>query len=322
MQRPLRYRMLSLVVAAAALAGCATTSPSLHSDIARLQSNLTLLRADSEIAGFADPELRDAEHAVAILAADGRRMSREEYDQSLYLADRLVQIAEAEGRARAATHRVTELGETREQLLLDAREREALDARHQAVAARDAAELARLEAEAANNAAALAQREAESARLQAFHERNDAEDARKQAQRSQQTLLELQSKLIDLQTRQTARGLVVTLSDVLFEFDRATLKPGATRELDELVKVLKENEGSTVSIEGHTDSLGAHAYNVELSQQRADAVRDYLITGGIASNRIAARGLGPDFPVASNGDVAGRQQNRRVEVVIRDPSGS
>jgi outer membrane protein OmpA-like peptidoglycan-associated protein len=129
-------------------------------------------------------------------------------------------------------------------------------------------------------------------------------------------------ELRDLRARQTQRGLEVTLGDVLFETDKATLKPGAALTLDKLVDVLRQDPSEKVVIEGHTDSRGSAEYNRQLSDERANAVRDYLVAHGIAADRIAANGYGEAYPVASNDTAAGRQQNRRVEVVIMNRGGS
>ena len=128
----------------------------------------------------------------------------------------------------------------------------------------------------------------------------------------------LRAELGQAQTRETERGVVLTLGDVLFAVGKADLKPSAARTLDKLVAAMRRDRETTVTIEGHTDSTGKRAYNVELSKRRANAVRSYLTSRGVAAKRIEARGLGPDFPVATNATAAGRQQNRRVEVLVQD----
>ncbi len=120
-----------------------------------------------------------------------------------------------------------------------------------------------------------------------------------------------------LNARQTERGTVLTLgSDVLFGFDDAQLKPGAALNLDPLVSYLKDNPDRNVLVEGNTDAIGSEQYNRELSLARANAVRSYLVSNGIDPQRIVAQGLGESYPVASNDNAAGRQQNRRVNVVV------
>jgi len=109
---------------------------------------------------------------------------------------------------------------------------------------------------------------------------------------------------------------VLTLGDVLFDTGRAELKPGAGRTLDQLAQFLSEHPERRVQIDGFTDSVGSDAYNEELSQRRADAVKTALMTRGIDPARIGTEGYGKAYPVASNTDSGGRQLNRRVEVVI------
>lgn len=282
-RRLMRGSALSLLVSAAVLAGCASSPKGPPPELVRIQTHLSQITADSRIAPFAGQEIREAQVAVDTLERDGRNMDDDLWDHNIYLADRLVQIAEAEGLAKYAEQRAVDLGRERETLLLDTRTREAEYARAQADAERRAAELARTDA-------MLARTELESARM----------------------------RLAELEARQTERGLVVTLGDVLFEVGRAELKPGATSRLANLVDVLRENPASTIAIEGHTDSTGDDNYNLGLSQRRADSVKTYLVSQGIDAMRITARGLGEGVPVASNNDAAGRQQNRRVEVVIQD----
>lgn len=130
----------------------------------------------------------------------------------------------------------------------------------------------------------------------------------------------LQEELDKLKAKKTDRGLVLTLGDVLFDTGKSTLKPGAMSTIDRLAMFLKEAPERTVVIEGHTDSVGSDEYNLELSQRRAGAVKAALLERGIQPDRIEAVGKGKEFPVAGNDTAGGRQQNRRVEIVISDDS--
>ena len=132
----------------------------------------------------------------------------------------------------------------------------------------------------------------------------------------------LESQLKELNAKKSDRGMVITLGDVLFDIDRAQLKSGGVREVQKLADILKQNPQRNVAIEGFTDSTGSESHNQELSERRANAVRDTLMNMGIDSSRITTRGYGKSFPVASNGNEAGRQLNRRVEVIISDESGN
>jgi len=118
------------------------------------------------------------------------------------------------------------------------------------------------------------------------------------------------------ETRDTARGLIVNMPNVLFAFNKDTLRPEAREKLAKLAGILLSNPGLSVAVEGHADAIGSDAYNMELSQRRADSVRTYLIAQGIQSSGITARGFGESVPVASNETAEGRALNRRVEVVL------
>ncbi len=330
-----RWATPSALLAAALVAGCAST-PTIRPEVLALQNDLQRLRSDPRISQNAAVELRDAELAVNVIVAERRRMRPADFDQSLYLAGRLIDIAEAEGLARHATLRGRELDRERERLLVDARAQEAAIARRQADDARRRAEDARLSTELARSETEAAMRRTEEARLAAERERllaeqglreaelarSDAERARAEADAARRSMQQMQTELADLQARQTERGLVVTISDVLFEVDRAELKPGSLRQLDKLIAAMRERPDFNLVIEGHTDSTGSSSYNQALSERRADAVRGYLARNGIDPSRLRAVGLGQDYPVASNADASGRQQNRRVEIVIQDSSGT
>jgi len=145
-------------------------------------------------------------------------------------------------------------------------------------------------------------------------------DARtREAESAQMKAAALQQEVNDLHARSTDRGLVLTLGDVLFETGRAELKSGTIADLDRLAAFLSKNPDRTVTIEGHTDSVGSEDFNLGLSQRRAEAVRSYLLRQGVDASRISANGLGESAPVASNSTAGGRQQNRRVEIIVGNP---
>ncbi|HEV6967639.1 OmpA family protein, partial [Roseateles sp.] len=126
----------------------------------------------------------------------------------------------------------------------------------------------------------------------------------------------LQRELNDMQARQTDRGMLVTLGDVLFEFGRAEIKPNAQGAIAKLAHFLNEHPDRRVLIEGFTDSVGSDAANLALSQRRSQAVADALRAQGVDPTRIATRGYGEQYPVASNASTSDRAMNRRVEVYI------
>ena len=142
-----------------------------------------------------------------------------------------------------------------------------------------------------------------------------------QVQSAKAQLSETQQQLADLKAKQTDRGMVVTMGDVLFDTGQATLKPGAQLTVERLAKFLVSNPETRVRIEGFTDSTGSQEFNELLSQRRADAVARALRDQDVPGSQLQAVGRGEAFPVASNSTTAGRQQNRRVEIVFSDKDG-
>lgn len=180
--------------------------------------------------------------------------------------------------------------------------------------ARGQAEQKTAEAEGERQRVLAQAREQEAAAARAQAEKVAA-DARREAQM-------LQAQLRELQARQTDRGLVLTLGDVLFDTGKAVLKPGAMGTVDRLAAFLRESPERSATIEGHTDSVGSDSLNLSLSENRANAVKAALMERGIAAQRVIALGKGKSEPVAGNDTAAGRQQNRRVEIIISNPVGS
>lgn len=146
----------------------------------------------------------------------------------------------------------------------------------------------------------------------------EAEQAQQQAEQAQQRAGSLEEELAALKAKPTPRGMVLTLGDVLFDTDKSTLKPGAYPTMERVAEVLKAEPQRRVTIEGHTDSVGADEYNQQLSQRRATAVQTALLERGVSQDQIVSIGKGESFPVASNDNAGGRQQNRRVELVFPD----
>jgi outer membrane protein OmpA-like peptidoglycan-associated protein len=161
----------------------------------------------------------------------------------------------------------------------------------------------------------------ESRNREAMNAQSQADAAKNQAAAAQAQLANAQQQLADLQAKQTDRGVVVTLGDVLFDTGQATLKPGATLAMNRLATFLSSNPQTKVLIEGHTDSRGGDDYNIGLSERRARAVATELQSRGISAEQVQTLGRGKAYPVASNDTAEGRQQNRRVEIVFSDASG-
>ena len=156
---------------------------------------------------------------------------------------------------------------------------------------------------------------------EAMNAQSQAEAAKNQTAAAQAQLANAQQQLADLQAKQTDRGVVVTLGDVLFDTGQATLKPGANLALNRLSTYLSSNPQTKVLVEGHTDSRGGDDYNIGLSERRAHAVATELESRGIPADQVQTLGRGKAYPVASNDTPEGRQQNRRVEIVFSDASG-
>src|SRR5713101_6682161 len=201
---------------------------------------------------------------------------------------------------------------------------EADQARVAAQAQQQAAQAQAEQSRLASERAAREKAEAEEARAAAQEETGRARKAAEEAERGRQQAevekAELRSRLLNqlnsiLQTRDTARGLIVNMSDVLFDTGSATLKPGAREKLAKISGLVLAYPGLNLQIEGHTDSVGGDEFNQHLSERRAGSVRDFLLQQGVAQSSVTARGFGKTQPVASNDTPEGRQRNRRVEIV-------
>lgn len=192
------------------------------------------------------------------------------------------------------------------------------DVRHEAT-------LATLNAEIANERilAAQAREEIEkgTAERQAVlleSREREAERRARQAEMERERASSLEQELAALKAKPTPRGMVLTLGDVLFDTGEANLKPGAYPTIERVAEVLKGEPDRRVTIEGHTDSVGAEDFNLQLSQRRAAAVETALLERGVNRSQIVSIGKGETFPVASNDNAGGRQQNRRVELIFAD----
>ena len=181
-----------------------------------------------------------------------------------------------------------------------------------AAVAEEKVEIAREEVEITKAAAELEEKKSALAEKKAALAKKESDIDKEVAAQANQ----VEQELAELKAKETERGLVYTLDDVLFEFNAVELKAEALRKLYPLVTFLKEHPKRNLFIEGHTDSIGSEAYNLQLSQQRAVAVGGFLVSNGIAPERITVYGHGKTYPVASNATQVGREQNRRVEVVI------
>jgi len=205
-----------------------------------------------------------------------------------------------------------------EQRAANQAKQEALQAKMQAEQATQTAVKERAEADAAR-AAALAQQQAAQAEAERAKQAAQLSDQQRQQAEAEKTALRqrlLQQLNLILETRETQRGLIVNISDVLFDFNKYTLKPGAREKLAKVSGILLAYPGLKIQLEGHTDAIGTDEYNQTLSEQRATAVQTYMVSQGVPANMVTAIGLGKADPVASNDTPSGRQQNRRVDMVV------
>lgn len=291
------------------LLGACASKPATPDGAIYARQQLSKLQASAELAALAPVAIRQADAAVQ--EAEKPTKDKALSDHLVFIADRKVNIAWAQAQDKHAQDQRKLLTDARDAARLDSRTREADLARSDASVARNDAERARDEAVAARSGA-------EQDRLAAEQARNDANLAQQQADSANAKSAELQAQIAALNAKTTERGLVVTLGDVLFDTAQSNLKANSSSHLANLSAFLKSYPERGVIIEGHTDSVGDEDYNFGLSQRRANSVQGYLLGQGIAASRITTAGKGESLPVAGNDSASGRQQNRRVEVIITD----
>ncbi len=284
--------LIAAGVTAALAVGCAS-APKKPAGSEQVRAKPTALQNDTALAAQAPVATKDAEAAVALAEIVQPDLALAAH--RVYIADRKVDTARAQAETRAAEESRTALAEQGEKARLDARTREA---------------------DLAKTDAIIARAENEQQKVATTQARSDADAAQLAANASQQQAAELQRQVEVLQTKPTDRGLVLTLGDTLFATGKAELKAGASANLDRLGNFLNEYSDRTASIEGFTDSTGSEDSNQLLSERRADSVKRYLVGRGVQSERLTSTGRGENAPVTDNETPAGRQQNRRVEVLI------
>ena len=302
-----------LATATLLLAACATSARIPEGAVAARQ-NLTQLKGDSQLTGLAPVEIQAAE--LAVVAAEQPERDQELSNHLVLIAERKVETARLWAQSRYFEQQREVLNRDSEQARLDARTQEAELARRQTRSAQNDTAIARNQASAARNDAAVARNDATRAQGVAAVARDQASIAQRDADEARMETEQLARLITELNARNTDRGLVVTLGDVLFATGESTIVGANNSNLSRLAVFLNEYEDRTVMIEGHTDSVGAENSNMSLSQRRADSVKNYLVREGIAGSRLSAMGLGEGSPISNNATATGRQQNRRVEVII------
>ncbi len=277
--------LVAAVAGAILMAGCASTPKTLP-EVEQARADVQTLAREPMAEQMASKELSDARSSLQGAETALKQGHKEDALHYAYLASQQAQTGEARINEQRSKEEVAKGEADRNRVLLESRTNEA------------------------ERATAAAQAQAA-----------QAEAARQEAVAAQAKSEDVQRQLADLQAKQTDRGMVLTLGDVLFDTAKATLKPGADSVMQRVAVFMEKNPDTKVIIEGHTDSRGSDEYNQELSKQRALAVQDALASHGIDRNRVEAVGKGKGLPVASNDTSAGRQQNRRVEIVFSDKEG-
>ena len=318
-----------LVLTLVILSAC-TTAPKKDLALDRVRGELDDLKSHPELAGYAPLAVGEAERALRQAElATGDDLYR---SYLVYMADRRIQIARTMAEREQYEQALDKLEKENSAMLIKASQLEADHARMDAEQARllvattaEDAQRAReekdqavqKEAESAR-AAELSAEEAGQARRLAETRASEAEYARLEADLASQQITSLTRQLENLQLRETESGVVVTLGDVLFASGQTTLVEGGRSSLEEVVDLLQTEPDKKIRVEGHTDSLGDAEANLLLSELRAKAVLEALVSLGVASDRISSLGMGEDFPIASNEDEDGRARNRRVDVILLD----
>lgn len=301
---------IAMAAAAAIASGCALTPPAAKTSLDQAREAYRAAQADPHVAQLAPMELTQAGGALnraEQLAAQGAE--GEAIQHAAYMAMQEAQIARHRAMARAAEQELQQADAARNRVILEARARQA--------------EAAREQAEKERAAALERASEAERAREQTAQQREQAMQAREQARKKLGSdIARLRGELAQLRARETERGWVLGLGgEMLFDAGKSTLKPGAARAIERVARFMNEHPERDIAIEGFTDSTGSDATNQRLSEERAHAVRQALVANGVPANRIQARGHGEAFPIATNDTAAGRQLNRRVEIVIAPEAG-
>ncbi|MFO7813809.1 MAG: OmpA family protein [Pelovirga sp.] len=313
--------LLGVSVVSMLLFGCSTVVPE-NALLEQARSSFTEAQRDPDVQKNASLELQkakiDLEQADKALQEGAETPEVEHF---AYLAKQRTAIAREVTNVKLAEQALDAASAERNAVLLQARTREAEQAQRLAEAEKKKAMTAAEQADSARMQAAAAREQADASRLRVGAMSAEAEKTRAEALEAAEQRKKLEAQIAELEAKKSERGLVITLGDVLFDINKSELRSGTQYTIDKLAAFLAEYPKRNVLIEGFTDSTGTAEYNQGLSEQRADAVRNALITRGVDSRRLKVRGYGVEFPVANNETAAGRQLNRRVEVIISDEEG-
>lgn len=303
-----------VLLAIALLSGCNTMSQ--NSSLADAHNKYSNARSNPDVVNLAAVELKEASDTLSKAdKALSKGESATTVNQLAYVAKQQVAIAQETAKRKSAELAVASAAAKRDQIRLEARTAEADAAKQKAASAQETVDWQAKELAAASASASIAQETAsqQAAALAA---------ASANAERDQALIAQQEMQLKELNAKNTERGLVITLGDVLFSTGKAQLASGGLRNVQKLADFLQQYPQRKVLIEGHTDSTGSSSLNQELSDRRANAVRTALIDRGISGDRVTTRGYGSLFPVADNDSATSRQLNRRVEIILSDDNGN
>ncbi len=280
-------RLMTAASVVVLVGACATTPPNelLNRAVVEYDSTQMMNGVNNAAASHVDKAKQSLDRA--------RQLQEDGGDKNLVnhhalLAIKYSEIAKERLLIKNTQQMIEDSQQKRQQLLLSAREEELRTATTKALAAETRAEMAMAEAEAAKQKLQQAKAEAEM----------------------------LADKLTELKAKQSERGIVLTLEDIVFAYNSDQLQRGGERTIGRIAEFLQQYDKRKVLIEGHTDSRGSDSYNLQLSERRAAAVKRSLVAAGVSEDRISTSGLGEQYPVATNDSDEGRAKNRRVELII------
>ncbi|NML61701.1 OmpA family protein [Massilia sp. RP-1-19] len=283
------HLLKSAILAGAVLLSACSSVPLTTPVLDQARGDFIAANNNPQVATYAPLEFKQASDALdQANAAAAKKESLETVDKLAYIAKQKIATAQEVAKQKAAEADIAMAGQQRDQVRLEART---------------------AEADRAKAATATAQAQTADAQRQAA-------DAEAMARAAQAKAAQLESMMAELQAKQTERGMIITIGDVLFATNQATLTPAGVATVRKLSEVLVQNPERTVLVEGFTDSTGSAAHNQALSERRASSVRDALLGMDVGRERVAARGYGEAHPVAPNEAAGNRQLNRRVEIVL------
>lgn len=317
-----KYHLTPALFAVAALLGACGSTPKTTSLLDQTRNDYDIAQNNPRVATYAPLEMSQAKTAMEQANAAARNQeSTEQIDKLAYLAKQKIALTQEVVIQKSAEADVASAGMERDQMRLNQRTHEANQARISAEEAKLAERMAKGDVAEAQRQTQAAESDSAEAQRQTLLARGNAAESQRQMQAAQARTATLEAQLADLAAKKTERGMVITLGDVLFGTDLARLNPNGMNTAQKLADVLQQNPQRKVLIEGFTDSTGSVAHNQELSERRAEAVRDVLLEMGVARDRVAIRGYGEAHPVAANDTKESRQLNRRVEIVLSGDSG-